>query len=121
MKRLLVLTSNEQQRAIRELLELHGIEVLESESNFLDQASFWVKDEDYSKAKELVDARAAFDGREARLKVEREWRQRWGASYVRWFTGTIRENPWRVVRLILLIVLLWLFLLYPLWTSLRPR
>ncbi|MFN0317220.1 MAG: hypothetical protein ACKVQA_19540 [Burkholderiales bacterium] len=120
MKRLLILTNYKQEAAIKELMISHGIEVSESESSFLDQTSLWVKDEDYPKARELVEARVALDGIEAHRKFTDERKEQWGGSNWRWFFAAIKKKPLLLIfKIILLITLLWIFLLVPIWTIFR--
>ena len=121
MKRLLVLRDAEQEMAIRQLMASHRIEVSESEVNFLDEASLWVRDEDYPRATELLEDQVTSDARERRLESKREWTEHWGGSYVRWFLRAMTAHPQRIFRLILLILIVWLVALSPLWTALRSR
>ncbi len=116
MKRLLQLTNNQQEESVKDLLEKNRIIYKQSEYGIIDNASIWVMDSDYLKAKELLEAQISVDETLAKIQFNEEWKTKWSGSYVTWLFGSIRENPLRVFRLILLIAFVSVFLWYPIYT-----
>jgi hypothetical protein len=113
MKRLLLLTNTQQEKSVRNLLEKNGIIYKQTEPGFFDKASIWVMDLDYPRARELVEALILDDQTKAQIQFTNEWQSKWKSSYFLWFFGSIRENPARIFRLIVLIGFLVIFLWYP--------
>lgn len=115
MKKLLNLANvtDEQRARYRALLESSGIAYNETPASLISWGDLWVIDDaDYARAKALVDADTAVIATAARTAHEREYQERFGGSYVRWFVGRIREEPGRVLQILALIVVLWFGLFY---------
>ena len=82
MKRLLQITSNQQEAAVMSLLEEHGMPCRQSEYGIIDKGSIWVMDSDYPKAKKLLEAQISVDATLAKIHFEEEWKTKWSNSYV---------------------------------------
>lgn len=116
MKRLLYLSTNQQEASICDLLEGNQIPYKKTDAGFWDRASIWVMDVDFSKAKELIEKQILVDQAIAQIQFSNEWQSRWKSSYLLWFFGKIFENPTRIFSLVALIGLLTIFLWYPIYS-----
>jgi len=115
MKRLLVLTDSQQENPIKALLDSNGITYRQTEPGFFDRASIWVIDSDYPKARELLEEQILVDEKLAKIQFNEEWITKWNGSYIYWFLGSILEDPLRLFKLILLVVLAAVFIGYPVY------
>jgi len=115
MKRLLYLSTSQQEASISDLLEQNQIPYKKTEAGFWDRASIWVMDVDFPKAKELMEKQILVDQAIAQNQFSNEWQSKWKGSYLLWFFGNIFENPARIFSLIALVGLLSIFLWYPIY------
>ena len=118
MKRLVALPLEpEQEREILCLLDEAGIAHKEtrSRSRLFGSDAIWVSEQDYLRAREIVDSEAAEYAAAARAEWNAEWRREHGGSYARWLWNRLRRTtPEALVRALVLILLVGLMLLYPL-------
>jgi hypothetical protein len=118
MKRLVALPLEpEQEREILRLLDEAGIAHKEtrSRSRLFGSDAIWVSEQDYLRAREIVDSEAAEYAAAARAEWNAEWRREHGGSYARWLWNRLRRTtPEALVRALVLILLVGLMLLYPL-------
>ena len=117
MKRLVALPLEaEQEREILRLLDEAGIAHKETraKSRLFGSDAIWVSEQDYLRAKQIVDKESAEYAAAARAQWQAEWRREHGGSYARWFWSRLRRaTPEDVVRALFLVALLSLMLLYP--------
>jgi hypothetical protein len=107
----------EQEREILRLLDEAGIAHRETraKSRLFGADAIWVSEQDYLRAREIVDKEAADYAAEARAQWQAEWRSEHGGSYPRWLRNRLRRTtPEELVRALVLIVLVSVMLLYPL-------
>lgn len=118
MKRLVALPLEpEQEREILRLLDEAGIAHKEtrSKSRLFGSDAIWVSEQDYLRAREIVDKEAAQYAAAARAEWNAEWRREHGGSYARWLWSRLRRTtPEALVRALVLILLVGLMLFYPL-------
>jgi len=118
MKRLVALPLEaEQEREILRLLDEAGIAHKETraKSRLFGSDAIWVSEQDYLRAKQIVDKESAEYAAAARAQWQAEWRREHGGSYARWLWSRLRRaTPEDVVRALFLVALLSLMLLYPL-------
>lgn len=118
MKRLVALPlESEQEREILRLLDEAGIAHREtrSKSRLFGSDAIWVSEQDYLRAKEIVDKEAADYAAAARAQWQVEWRREHGGSYARWLWHRLRRATMEdFVRALFLIALVSVMLLYPL-------
>jgi len=118
MKRLVALPLEpEQEREILRLLDEAGVAHQEtrSKSRLFGSDAIWVAEEDYPRAKAIVDKEAADYAAAARAQWQAEWRREHGGSYARWLWSRLQRATLEdVVRALFLIALVGLMLLYPL-------
>lgn len=107
----------EQEQEILRLLDEAGIEHKETRSRarFFGSDAIWVPEEDYSRARAIVDREAVEYAAAARAEWNAEWRHEHGGSYARWLWSRLRRATTDdVLRVLLLLLLVGLMLLYPL-------
>lgn len=105
--------SNEEHQDLVDLLLAKGVRYQEKQSSFLMPATIWVEEADYADALEIASSVAARHAKRARREANREWKERYKGSYVRWLFANIHK-PANLFRLFLLFVMLALFAVYPL-------
>jgi len=89
--------------------------VARSKSRLFGSDAIWVAEEDYPRAKQILDREAADYAAAARESWQAEWHREHGGSYARWLWSRLRRaTPEDFVRALLLIALVSLMLLYPL-------
>ncbi len=105
--------SDAQRARYRTLLETHRIAFHETPASLISWGDLWVIDPaDFERAKALVDAETAAIAAEAGSAHAREYAERFGGSYWRWFLGRIREEPGRVLQILALAVFIWFGVVY---------
>lgn len=107
----------EQEREILRLLDEAGIAHKETraKSRLFGSDAIWVAEQDYLRAKEIVDKEAAQYAAAARAQWRDEWHREHGGSYARWLWNRLRRTtPEALVRALVLILLVGLMLFYPL-------
>jgi len=107
----------DQEREILRLLDEAGIAHQEarSRSRLFGSDAIWVAEQDYARAKEILDREAADYAAAAREKWQAEWRDVHQGSYARWLWSRLRQATLEdLVRALFLIALVGLMLLYPL-------
>ena len=118
MKRLVALPlESEQEREILRLLDEAGVAHKEtrSKSRLFGSDAIWVAEEDYPRARAIVDKEAADYAAAARAQWQAEWRREHGGSYARWLWSRLRRATLEdFVRALFLVALVGLMLLYPL-------
>ena len=110
MKRILSLSGidDEGREVYRELLRKHAIAFHENPPSLIWAGDLWVvHDEDYDRAKALVDETTQRLATEGRERFEREYAERWKGSYWRWLVGRILEEPVRLLMIAALVVVIW--------------
>jgi hypothetical protein len=105
--------SNEEHQELIELLLANGIGYREEQSSFLMPAMIWVEEADQAQALEIVSSVAARHRKRAKVEWDREWKDRYNGSYVRWLIDRVRK-PANLFRLLLLVAVLGVFAVYPL-------
>jgi len=101
-----------------ELLLANGIAAREVASNFLVPATIWVEEDDYEKALEIASSVGARHAKQARSEWEREWRERYKGSYIRWIAEKARR-PRNLFKLLLLALMVGVFVIYPIMYAFR--
>lgn len=122
MKRLVGLGQLEagQLEELRELLKARGIEFSETPPSLISFGSLWVPDEDFARAKELLEQESTTFAARARETWEQEWRGVHQGSYLRWLFARLRANPGEMLLALLLFAFfVGLFGVYPLAYLLR--
>jgi hypothetical protein len=118
MKRLVALPLEaEQEREILRLLDEAGIahRQTRAKSKLFGSDAIWVSEQDYLRAKQIVDKESAEYAAAARAQWQAQWRREHGGSAARWLWSRLRRaTPEDVVRALFLVALLGLMLLYPL-------
>lgn len=76
-------------------------------------ATIWVEETDYADALEIASSVAARHAKRAKREWNRDWKERYKGSYLRWLLANI-HRPANLFRLLLLLVMLGLFAIYPL-------
>lgn len=118
MKRLVALPlESEQEREILRLLDEAGIAHKETraKSKLFGSDAIWVSEQDYLRAKQIVDKESAEYAAAARAQWQVEWRREHGGSYARWLWSRLRRATMEdFMRALFLVALLGLMLLYPL-------
>ncbi len=118
MKRLVALPlESEQEREILRLLDEAGIVHKETraKSKLFGSDAIWVSEQDYLRAKQIVDKESAEYAAAARAQWQAEWRREHGGSYARWLWSRLRRATMEdFMRALFLVALLGLMLLYPL-------
>jgi transposase len=124
MKRL-VDTGNleeEQYQELASLLQRENIFVHETRTHLFDFGAFWVRDEDFARAQEILRAESADYAARARESWERQWRLEYRSSALRWFLHRLFHNPAGVAaRVVLLALALGAFVIYPLWVIVESK
>jgi len=105
--------SNEEHQDLIELLLAKGVRYRERQSSFLMPATIWVEEADYADALEIASSVAARHAKRAKREANREWNERYKGSYLRWLFANILK-PGNLFRLLLLVVMLGFFAVYPL-------
>jgi hypothetical protein len=105
--------SNEAHQDLIGLLLANGIRYREEQSSFLMPATIWVEEADHAKALEIASAVAARNSKLAKGEWDREWKERYKGSYIRWLIERARK-PGNLFRLVLLAAVLGVFAVYPL-------
>lgn len=105
--------SNAEHQDLIELLLANGIRYQEKPSSFLMPASIWVEEDDHAKALEIASSVAARHTKRTKAEWDREWKERYKGSYLRWLFANVHK-PANVVRLFLLALMLAVFVIYPL-------
>ena len=122
MKRLVDLSdlANGQYKELIHLLGVERISVHETKSHFMDYAAIWVSDDDFPRAREMLRKEALAFSVRARAKWERQWHVEHKGSTVRWFAHRLFRSPaGTITRVLLLVVMVGLFVFYPLWHVVR--
>jgi hypothetical protein len=118
MKRLVGLPLDARQEdEIMRLLSDAGIAYRESRSPFrlLSGDAIWVSDDDYPRARALLESEAEAFAAKARAEWNAEWIAEHKGSYLPWLWRRVRgASMASLVRALLLIALVGLMLLYPL-------
>jgi hypothetical protein len=118
MKRLVGLPLDAQQEnEIMRLLSDAGIPYRESRSPFrlLSGDAIWVSDDDYPRARALLEREAESFAANARAEWNAAWVAEHKGSYLLWLWSRVRgASMASLVRVLLLIALVGLMLLYPL-------
>lgn len=105
--------SNDEHQELVGLLLANGIRYREEQSSFLMPATIWVEEADCAKAVEIASSVAAKHAKHAKGKWNREWKERYKGSYLRWLLADVHK-PANMFRLFLLLVMLGVFVVYPL-------
>lgn len=104
--------SNEEHQDLVNLLLAKGVRYQEKQSSFLMPATIWVEETDYADALEIASSVAARHAKRSKRESNREWKERYNGSYLRWLLGNIHK-PGKWFRLLLLVVMLGFFAVYP--------
>lgn len=89
--------------------------ITRSFSILIGGGAIWVPDEDYPRARELLEHEAQAFAASARAKWRAEWRTEHQGSYLLWLWNRLRRTPpSTLLKAIVLIGLLGMMLLYPL-------
>lgn len=89
--------------------------ITRSFSIFIGGGAIWVPDEDYPRARELLEREAQAFAASARAKWRAEWRTEHRGSYLLWLWNRFRRTPpSTLLKVIVLIGILGLMLFYPL-------
>jgi len=105
-------SSNEEHQDLANLLLANGIRYQEKQSSFLMPATIWVEEADHAEALEIASSLAARHAKRTKGEWEREWKERYKGSYLRWLLANIHK-PANLFRLLLLLVMLGVFAIYP--------
>ena len=122
MKRLVGLGQLEagQLEELRELLRSRGVEFSETPPGLVSLGAIWVPDEDFERAKELLEQEAAAFAAQARETWQQEWRGEHRGSWARWLFARLRARPAEMLLALLLFAFfVGLFVAYPLAYLLR--
>ena len=106
-----------QEDEILRLLDEAGIAHKETraKSRLFGSDAIWVAEQDYPRAKAIVDEEAAEYAAAAREQWRDEWHREHGGSYARWLWKRLRRTTQEeIVRALVLILLVAVMLLYPL-------
>jgi len=118
MKRLVGLPLDErQENEIMRMLDEAGIQYRETRSPFrlLSADAIWVADEDYPRARAILESEAQAFAAQARAEWKTQWVTEHKSSYLRWLWNRMRNaSVASLVTTLLLIALLAVMLLYPL-------
>lgn len=118
MKRLVGLPLDvRQENEIMRLLAEAGIAYRETRSPFrlLSADAIWVSDDDYPRARAILESEAEAFAAMARAEWNSEWVAEHKGSYLRWLWSHVRRaSIASLVRVLLLIALVGVMLLYPL-------
>lgn len=117
MKRLVGLAQLEpnQLEELRALLRADGIEFTETPPSLISFGSIWVADEQFPRAREILQQESAVFAARAREIWLREWREEHRRSYLRWLLARLRGNPAEVILAFLLLAFfVGLAVVYPL-------
>lgn len=118
MKRLVSLPLDpRQEEELLRLLNEAGIDYKETRTpaRFIAGDAIWVADEDYPRAREILEREARRFAEAARARWNAEWEKEHGRSYARWLWHRARAtSPEAWFKALLLIALVALMLLYPL-------
>jgi len=102
------------------LLRQAGIHVHETHTHLLSFGALWVRDEDFSRAREILRTESTAYATRARAAWEREWEIQHRGSRLRWFAYRLLSDPGEVLlRVLLLALTAGAFVLYPIWYVLR--
>jgi hypothetical protein len=110
--------SNQEYRELIDLLLANGIRYHETPFNMLAPATIWVDEADYEKAFEIASSVEARYAKQSKAQWDKDWKDRYKESYARWFVDKIRK-PGNVIRIVLLIVMLGVFVGYPIVYAFR--
>ena len=98
------------------LLRAHNVHFREVPSGMFGVGFIMVADDDFARAKALLRDEAREFAKEAREEWERSWRTEYGGSWLRWFFHHLWRNPGgTIARVILLVVMVAIFVVYPVW------
>jgi hypothetical protein len=104
---------DQQREAIRAALRAQDIPFHENAPSLIWPGDLWVvHDEDYDRARALVQATEAALAERARSEFDREYAERWRGSYWRWLFGRIREEPVRLAMIAALVAVIWFGVLW---------
>lgn len=102
------------------LLNKHRVRFRETPPSIFGSGTIQVAEGDLSAAQALLREESAEFATEARQAWEREWRSEHGGSFARWFLHRWQENPaGTLVRLVLLVLMVSVFVVYPVWYVLK--
>jgi hypothetical protein len=112
--------ADEQYDELSKLLREARIPVHETRTHLLSFGAFWVQDEDFPRAQEILRGESKAYAQRARAEWEREWELQHRGSALRWFAYRLLSNPGEVLlRVLLLALVAGAFVGYPLWIILR--
>jgi hypothetical protein len=112
--------ADEQYDELTQLLREARIPVHETRTHLLSFGALWVQDEDFARAKAILQNESGAYAARARAEWEREWELQHRGSKLRWFAYRLLSNPGEVLLRVLLLALTFgAFVLYPLWIILR--
>jgi len=112
MRPLIEPNSSPEHGEIVELFLAHDIRHHETPATMWAPVTIWVAEEDCDRALEIATAVAARYSRVAREQWDKDWNERYHRSYARWLRARFRQ-PGNVVRFVLLLVMLGIFVVYP--------
>ena len=102
------------------LLRQERIRFHETQTHFMDNGAIWIQDEDFRRAKDVLRTESTVYAVRAKSKWEREWKTEYKSSFVRWFAHRLFRSPLgTIVQLVFLILMVGVFVLYPLWHVVR--
>jgi hypothetical protein len=86
----------------------------------MDNGAIWVQDDDFPRATEVLRTESTVYAVRARSKWEREWKTEYTGSFVRWFAHRLFRSPvGTIIRVVVLVLMVIAFILYPLWHVVR--
>jgi len=106
-----------QEDEIMRLLTEAGIQYRETRSPFrlFGADAIWVSDEDYPRARAILEGEAEAFAETARAEWNAEWIREHKGSYVRWLWSRVRQASFAgLLRVLFLIALVGVMLFYPL-------
>lgn len=102
------------------LLLKHRVNFRETPGSFIGAGTIQVDESDFATAKRILREESREFAKEARDRWEQEWRTEHGGSVARWFLHRLKQRPGGTVgELILLIIAIAIFLVYPIWYVVR--
>jgi|SRR5687768_5642599 len=102
------------------LLRKHRVNFRETPSSFIGAGTIQVAESDFSAAQMILREESSKFAKEARERWEQEWRTEYRGSVARWFLHRLKQRPAGTVgELILLIIAIAIFLIYPVWYVVR--
>jgi hypothetical protein len=112
--------AQDQYKELASLLRQERISVHETHTHFMDYGALWVKDEDFARAREILQTESAVYAIRTRSRWERQWRTEHKSSALRWFTHRLFRSPaGTIARVLFLVLMVGVFVVYPLWHVVR--